>query len=101
MGAPFVDGVRAGGLSYLLAGMLILLALALTALLVGHFLMRIPFDDLLGITSGVTGTPAILAYAVRAYPSERVEICYAMIFPAATIVKIIIVQVLIALTQGG
>jgi putative transport protein len=100
-GAPFVDGVKAGGLSYLFAGMVILLALALTALLVGHFVMRIPFDDLLGITSGVTGTPAILAYAVRAYPSDRVEICYAMIFPAATIVKIVIVQVLIALARGG
>jgi uncharacterized transporter YbjL len=39
--------------------------------------------------------------ASRAYPSDRVEICYAMVYPAATIVKIIIVQVVIALARGG
>ena len=73
----------------------ILFALALTPLLIGHYVMRIPFDDLIGIASGVTGTPAILAYSFRAFPSDRVEICYAMIFPAATIMKIIIAQVMV------
>jgi putative transport protein len=100
-GAPFVDVVAGSGPSYLLAGAAILFALAVTPLVIGHYVMRIPFDDLLGITSGVTGTPAILAYAYRAYPSDRVEICYAMIFPAATILKIIIAQVLVAVGRGG
>lgn len=100
-GAPFVAGVAVGGVTYLLLGAGILLALAMTPLLVGHYIMRIPFDDLLGITSGVTGTPAILAYASRQFPSDRVEICYAMIFPAATIMKIVIAQVLIAVGRGG
>jgi len=95
-GTPFVDVVAGSGVTYLLAGACILLALALTPLVAGHYVMRIPFDDLIGITSGVTGTPAILAYSFRAYPSDRVEICYAMIFPAATIMKIIIAQVLVA-----
>jgi putative transport protein len=100
-GSPFVQGVVAGGVPYLLAGVIIIFALALMPLLVGHFVMRVPFDDLLGIVSAATGTPAILAYASRAYPSDRVEICYAMVYPAATIVKIIIVQVMIALARGG
>ena len=69
-------------------------------LLIGHFLMRMPFDDLLGITAGVTGTPAILAYSFRSYPSDRVEICYAMIYPAATILKIVIAQVIVAAGGG-
>ncbi len=99
-GAPFVNVLSNGGLTLLAAGALILVALALTPLLVGHFVMRIPFADLLGITAGVTGTPAILAYAYRSYPSERVEICYAMIYPAATVVKIVIAQVLIATGRG-
>ncbi len=77
-----------------------LLVLALTPLLIGHLVMRIPFGDLLGVTAGVTGNPAILAYAFRSYPSDRVEICYAMIFPAATIVKIVMAQVLIAMGHG-
>jgi putative transport protein len=100
-GAPFVAVVSDSGLTFVVAGACILFALALTPLLIGHYVMRIPFDDLLGITSGVTGTPAILAYAFRSYPSDRVEICYAMIFPAATILKIVIAQVLVAAGGGG
>jgi uncharacterized transporter YbjL len=38
-------------------------------LLVGHFVLRIPFDDLLGGASGVTGNPAIVVYAAR--PTAR------------------------------
>jgi putative transport protein len=99
-GAPFVRIVGDGGAVYLVAGACLLLALALTPLLVGHYVMRVPFDDLLGITSGVTGSPAILAYAYRSLQSERVEICYAMIYPSATIVKIVIAQVLIGAGAG-
>ncbi len=100
-GAPFVEVVKNSGLIYLAAGAFILFALALTPLLIGHFAMRIPFDDLLGITAGVTGNPAILAYAYRSFPSDRVEICYSMIYPAATILKIVILQLLIAVGAGG
>lgn len=100
-GAPFVKVVQESGLVLIGLGALILLALALTPLLIGHLLMRIPFDDLLGITAGVTGTPAILSYAYRSYPSDRVEICYAMIFPAATILKIVIAQMIIAVGANG
>jgi putative transport protein len=100
-GAPFVNVVSDSGLILLIAGACILFALALTPLLIGHYLMRIPFDDLLGITAGITGTPAILAYAYRSFPSERVDICYAMIYPAVTIMKIIIALLLIAISTGG
>lgn len=100
-GAPFVKVVEGNGLVLLAAGAAIVLALALIPLLVGHYLLRVPFDDLLGVTAGVTGTPAILAYAYRSYPSDRVEICYAMIYPAATVLKIVIAQMLIALGGGG
>jgi putative transport protein len=95
-GAPFVTVARDGGATLLAAGACILLALALTPLIVGHYAMRIPFGDLMGIAAGVTGNPAILAYGFRSYPSDRVEICYAMIYPAATILKIVIAQVLVA-----
>jgi putative transport protein len=96
-GAPFVATVAAGGLSLLAAGAGILLALTLTTLLVGHYVLRIPFDELLGVTAAVTGNPAILAYAFRAVPSDRVEICYAMTYPAATIAKIVIAQQLVGM----
>ncbi len=100
-GAPFVKVVHDSGPVLLGVGACILLALALTPLLIGHLMMKMPFDDLLGVTAGVTGTPAILAYAYRSYPSDRVEICYAMIYPAATVVKIVIAQLLIAAGTSG
>lgn len=99
-GAPFVNVVSNSGLMLLAAGACILLALALTPLLIGHYVMRIPFDDLLGITAGITGNPAILSYAYRTFPSDRVEACYAMIYPATTILKIVIALILIAVGAG-
>lgn len=100
-GAPFVNVVSQNGISLLLAGVCVLLALAVTPLVIGHFIMHIPFGELLGVTSGITGNPAILAYAYRSYPSDKMDICYAMIFPASTILKIIIALVLVSLSSGG
>ena len=73
------------------------LALVAVTLLIGHWLLRMPFDELLGIASGVTGNPAILAYADKLAPTDRPDIGYAVIFPSATIIKIVAVQLLIAL----
>jgi putative transport protein len=95
-GAPFVESLAANGLTLVFAAIAIVLVMVLIPLLVGHYLMRMPFDDLLGVTSGVVGSPAIEAYAYRAFPSDRVEICYAMIYPASTIVKIAVATLLIA-----
>jgi putative transport protein len=63
--------------------------------------MNIPYDDLLGIASGATGNPAILVYAARLAPTDRPDIGYAMIFPSATIAKVILVQIVgLALTAN-
>jgi putative transport protein len=96
-GPKFVATVQQTGFTMLFIGVLIVFVLVLATLLIGHYLMRIPFDDLLGITAGVTGNPAILAHAARSVPTDRPDIGYAMIFPGATIVKIIIVQLLVTL----
>jgi putative transport protein len=72
------------------------LVVVLSVLLIGNRLLRIPYDDLLGVVSGVTGNPAILAYSSRAMQTDRPDVGYAVIFPGATVVKIVIVQVLAA-----
>jgi putative transport protein len=92
-GQAFVTTVAATGPVLLLVGAVVVLTTILIVLLVGHFLMRIPYDDLLGVASGATGNPAILIYASRMAPTERTNISYAMIFPSATIVKVIGVQI--------
>jgi putative transport protein len=98
-GEKFVATVQQTGILFLGVGAAILLGIVLTTLILGS-LMRIPFDDLLGITAGVTGNPAIAAYAAKQVPTDRPDIGYAIIFPTATILKIIIVQLLIAFGGG-
>jgi putative transport protein len=92
-GTPFVRTISETGVSLLLIGAAVLLTTVLIVLLVGYYLMRIPYDDLVGVASGATGNPAILVYSTRMAPTERPDIGYAMIFPSMTIVKVIAVQI--------
>jgi putative transport protein len=71
----------------------VVLTTVLIILLVGHFLLRIPFDDLLGSLPELTGNPAILVYATAWPLTEQTNIGYAMIFPSATIVKVVGAQI--------
>lgn len=101
-GAPFVKNVTGSGLSLFLGGVVVLSAVVLTVILVGYFILRMKFDDLLGIASGATGNPGILAYGNQLAPTGRPDFGYAMIFPGVgTILKIILVQILVALPAGG
>ncbi len=92
-GQPFVRTVSETGLTMLFIGVAVLLTTVLIVLLVGYYLMKIPYDDLVGVASGATGNPAILVYSTRMAPTERPDIGYAMIFPSMTIVKVIAVQI--------
>jgi putative transport protein len=94
-GSPFLQTVASDGVQILLGGAAVLLALVVTILVVGS-LLRIPFDDLLGVCAGSTGNPAILVAAGRLAPTDRTELGYAICFPSMTIVKISAVQVLLS-----
>ncbi|NGZ67690.1 hypothetical protein G6Z92_11975 [Vibrio aestuarianus subsp. cardii] len=97
-GAPFVNNIAGAGLSIFIAGIVELAVVVLVVILIGHFIFKIKFDELLGIASGATGNPAILAYGNQLAPTGRPEICYAMIFPGVgTILKIILVQFFIVI----
>ena len=92
-GQPFVKTVSQDGLLLLFDGMAVLLTTVIIVLAVGYYLLKIPFDDLVGVASGATGNPAIVAYSARMAPTDRPDIGYAMIFPSMTIVKVIAVQI--------
>jgi putative transport protein len=100
-GQPFVRTVAESGFTMLFIGVAVLLTTVAIVLLVGHFLMRIPYDDLVGVASGATGNPAILVYSTKMAPTERPDIGYAMIFPSMTLVKVIAVQIVGLLTVAG
>jgi putative transport protein len=92
-GQPFVSQVADGGLTMLLIGGAVLLTTVLIVMAGGHYLMKVPFDDLVGVASGATGNPAILVFSNRMAPTERPDVSYAMIFPSMTIAKVVAVQI--------
>jgi putative transport protein len=98
-GQPFVRTVSETGFTMLFIGVAVLLTTVIIVLLVGYYLMKIPFDDLVGVASGATGNPAILVYSTRMAPTDRPDIGYAMIFPS--IVKVIVVQIVGLLVATG
>ncbi|HVH26372.1 MAG TPA: TrkA C-terminal domain-containing protein [Vicinamibacterales bacterium] len=91
-GPQFATTVAESGLTLLLLGAIIMLALIVVTMIAGR-LLGIPADDLFGVVSGVTGNPAILAYASRAMPTDRPDIGYAMVFPSVTVAKILFAQI--------
>jgi putative transport protein len=100
-GGPFVRTVSETGATMLLIGVAVLLTTVIIVLLVGYYLLKIPYDDLVGVASGATGNPSILVYSTRMAPTERPDIGYAMIFPSMTIVKVIAVQIVGLLVATG
>jgi putative transport protein len=100
-GAPFVANIGGSGLVLFTTGVVVLLTTVLIVLVVGCFVLGMRFDDLVGIVSGAIGNPAILAYANQLAPTGRPDLGYAMIFPGVgTILKLILVQVMVALGAG-
>ncbi|MGA7015137.1 MAG: TrkA C-terminal domain-containing protein, partial [Pseudolabrys sp.] len=100
-GQPFVRTISEAGLTMLFIGATVLLTTVIIVLLVGYYLLKIPYDDLVGVASGATGNPAILVYSTRMAPTERPDVAYAMIFPSMTIVKVIAVQIVGLLVATG
>jgi putative transport protein len=56
-GTPFVEQMSHSGLAFVFAGMFVLLTVVLVVLLVGYFVLKMNFDDLLGIASGANRKP--------------------------------------------
>jgi putative transport protein len=99
-GPKFFATVGAQGIVFLAYGALIVLALVLITAALALWVFRLPFDTTVGVISGATGNPAILAFAGRVAPTDKPDIGYAMIFPSMTVAKILFVQVAAALMGG-
>jgi putative transport protein len=99
-GPKFFATVSAQGASFLLYGALIALSLVAITAFIALVVFRLPFDTAIGVISGATGNPAILAFSSRIAPTDRPDVGYAMIFPSMTILKILFAQVAAALFGG-
>jgi putative transport protein len=91
-GAPFVETLADAGLLFLAIAAAIILGAVLVGFVAGSVL-QLATDDLLGVVSGITGNPAILVYANKVQPSDRIDAAYATTFPSLTILKIVCTQV--------
>ena len=85
--------VHTAGALMLALGAVILVTLAVPVLLLGLFVLRLPYDAVAGIVAGACGNPAILAYSNKLTPTDQPDVGYAMIFPSMTIVKILFVSI--------
>jgi putative transport protein len=99
-GPKFAAAVAESGFLLIFVGVLVLLGLVLPVMLIGLRVLKLPFDEVCGIVSGVTGNPAILNYASKLTGTEKPDVGYAMIFPGATILKILFVQIGAAILRG-
>ena len=84
------------GLILLGAGAVVTLATTLAALWTARVVLKTPMSVATGMVAGLQTQPAVLSYALEQSGDELPNAGYAMVFPIATIAKIIIVQILIA-----
>lgn len=85
---------RSGGLLIFAASALITITVAVLTLWIGYKLFRLPFPLLSGILAGLQTQPAVLGYALEQAKNEAPNVGYALVFPIATITKIVLAQVL-------
>jgi putative transport protein len=85
------------GLGLFAAGAAVTVATALSSAWVAHRLMKVPMSLTLGIVAGIHTQPAVLGWALDETRNEIPNVGYASIYPAATLAKLVAVQILVAL----
>ncbi len=94
-GYSFGQTLKTNGWQIILAGTVVTVAVALATLMVGYKVLRIPFDTMMGITSGIHTEPASLTYAANLTHNERPNTGYTTVYPIAMIAKIVLAQLLV------
>jgi putative transport protein len=86
----------ASGLAFFASGAAITFVTAFVAILVGYRGLRIPMPLLSGMIAGIQTQPAVLGWATEHDRSEVPNLGYAAVYPVATIAKILLVQLILA-----
>jgi putative transport protein len=97
-GYPFVRTLAsAHGMLLFGAGAAVTALTALLLLWVGYRVIGMPFALLAGMLAGLQTQPAVLGFAVDQAKSDLPNIGYATVYPTATILKIVLAQLLLSL----
>lgn len=95
-GHAFVDTLRSGdGVPMLLVGAAVTSLGALLIIWLGRVVLRMPVEVLCGVVAGMQTQPAVLAFAVEQAGNELPNTGYATVYPVATLLKIVLAQVLL------
>ena len=86
-----------GGLQVFFAGAVITTLIGFLTLLIGYKVLKIPFGMLTGMLAGLGTQPAALGFGLQQADNELPNLGYALVFPIATITKVIVAQLLLIL----
>lgn len=89
-----------GGLQVFFAGALITLTIAFLTLIIGYKVLKVPFGMLTGMLAGLGTQPAALGFGLQQADNELPNLGYALVFPVATITKVIVAQLLLIFLSG-
>ena len=98
-GYGFASTFANGGLTLFFAGAVITCLTAVGTMLIGYKVLKIPMSLLSGILAGLQTQPAVPAFASEQSGTELPNLGYATVYPVATISKILIAQLLLALLK--
>lgn len=90
-GSSFVNSLDSGAVVIIGASVIISILTAISILLIGYKLVKLPFSILMGM---VSNQPAILDFALNKTGNRIPQYGYTMMFPIASVMKIIIAQVM-------
>lgn len=88
---------QSGGLLLFVAGALITCTTAFLTLWVGYRVLEIPYGMLVGMLAALQTQPAVLGFSLEQADNELPNLGYALVFPIATISKILFAQLLLTL----
>jgi putative transport protein len=88
---------QGSGLAMLAASLVIVCVTGWLTLYVGYRVLRIPMGILTGMLAALQTQPATLGYTLEQSGNELPNLGYATVYPAAMVVKILMVQVLLTL----
>ena len=96
-GFTFISTVTQGnGLLLFAAGISITFFAAFAMLWTGYRLLKIPMGLLTGMLAGLGTQPALLSFASEQSKDELPNVGYASVYPIATITKIVLAQIVLA-----
>ena len=85
------------GASLVISAVVLVSVAAMLTIVIGRSLLRLGGARLAGVLAGVETQPAVLAFAAEQSSDDRVSTSYALVFPVAMLVKILLAQLLILL----